>query len=144
MKTGSGANIVLLFLTGSLLLVTDIDAQSSGRADVPDSCELISAKIDAVGSKFPSLAGKDSKLIILASSPTGTNDRYAKTRIKTTLAYLKKFYGIESERVVYGIGEPTKSLSFLRFYINGVLFIEIRMSAKGRLCTGMGDPLRFD
>ena len=109
-----------------------------------DSCEMVTVKLDTVAAAFNEIKKEESLLIIIGGSAKKVSPRYNSNRISDAIKYLVRFRNIENEKIVYGIGQSSNELGYLRFYVNGELVDEIKTGGKGRICFGLGEtfPLR--
>ena len=130
----------LLFLLTCYCFSSHLLGQTDKKIeDLPDECEIISAKLEIIGDKFKKDAKEGSYLIIIASSPRNIKTKYNNTRISDAVKFLTKFKSVENKKIVFGTTESSNKLAYLRFYINGELVDEIKTMGKGRICSEIGE-----
>lgn len=132
--------ISFIFLL-SFLFFSSISWAQKGKKieDLPDNCEIMSLKLDGIGTKFNKFGKEQSNLIIIGISQKKENSRYNDKRILDAIKYLAKFHNITNEKIVYGTRPTSNELYSLKFYINGEFVDEIKTVRKGGLCFGMGE-----
>jgi hypothetical protein len=118
-----------------LVLSASFSAQQQGIAEFPDTCESSVANLVGVASKIKTIRNEAPGLILIASSPKGVSQVYDRQRINAAIDYFFRVFRISKDQIVWGIGENSKKLSYLRFYIPGEPTYEVKMTRRGRLCT---------
>lgn len=118
---------------------TALYAQTSTGKVYLDTCETAEAKMAVVGNFLNQDNVAASHVILIVGSPVGVNQKYDRRRIRDVKKYLSKYHGIPEKRIIWGIGENSSKLSYLRFYLSDESILEINTSSRGRLCDAFGE-----
>lgn len=133
----------LLFLIISFC-VFNAYAQSGKSAKINfDTCETMMNGLFSVLIDFRENAKPDSNLVIIGGGIKGEKRSSNSWRIRQAVGYFEYRGDVKNDRIVFGTGTPEAEAAYLRFYINGVLFTEIRTRKNGKLCGSEGDILGF-
>lgn len=126
-----------------IFCVFDADAQSI-KSDkiIFDTCGTGKAKLAEASYDFLKNAKPDSYLVIIGGAMKGEKLSYNSERIQQSIGYLD-FWGMKSDRIVFGIGTTEAETGYLRLYVNGVLSTEIRTSKNAKMCWCEGDAFDF-
>lgn len=128
---------VLLVVSGNGVSQTP----SRNRAS-QDNCETIYGAIELAANRIRGFSDMDSVIVVLAGSPNGKSNRYDHLRISRLVKFLVNHGDAKSEQIVWGIGPPSEhKFSYMRFYTDGKLLIELTLNDRTLLCNGDGEAL---
>ncbi len=130
-------------ITLLVLLVPSGYAQPSARSvDRPSSCEEIVRSLDIAAIEFNKLSNARKVIIVLAGSPSSKSPISDLRRVNQAIRYLSHTRGIRKENIIYGIGRASGfPLSYLEFYVGGILVSDVKTGTEGRLCGPLNESL---
>ena len=124
------------------ILISSVSAQKYDEKNFYlDTCESAEGKLAVIGNLLTQGSEKSSNLFLIAGSPLGAKSRYNQSRIEDVINYLSKQFGVDRERIVWGIGKNSAKNAYLRFYVGTNSVTEILTATRGRLCKSLGEPL---